>query len=104
MISVADLTEWDDFSFIESDYALVGLHTNQRFRIGDRVNIQVVRADLERKQIDFAYVADPSQKPRAPKETKDGGTIAKAGRNARQPKNAPPKAKKAAKKPKQDKE
>ncbi len=104
MISVADLTEWDDFTFIESDYALVGQHTNQRFRIGDRINIQVVRADLERKQIDFAYVADPSQKPRVPKETKDGGAIAKAGRNARPSKSAPPKAKKAAKKPKKDKE
>jgi ribonuclease R len=104
MISVADLTEWDDFTFIESDYALVGQHTNQRFRIGDRVNIQVVRADLDRKQIDFAYVADPSQKPRAPKETKDGGTTAKAGRNARQSKSAPPKAKKTAKKPQKNKE
>lgn len=84
MISIADLTEYDDFTFVESDYALVGSHTHKRFRIGDKVNIQVVRADLERKQIDFDYVPEPSesQKPKratsstserngkAPKKTK----------------------------------
>src|SRR5690606_15257186 len=40
-ISVADLTEWDEFDFVESDYALVGRRTGWRFRIGDKVTIQV---------------------------------------------------------------
>lgn len=104
MISIADLAEWDDFTFVESDYALVGMHTHQRFRIGDKVNIQVARADLERKQIDFAYVADPAQKPRVKQAAKDAGAAGKSPRTAKSAKSDAPKAKKTAKKPKKSKE
>jgi ribonuclease R len=55
LVSLADLADVDEFSFLESDYALVGLHTGKRFRIGDKVKIQVVATSLEKRQIDFAY-------------------------------------------------
>ncbi|RQO31300.1 ribonuclease R [Taibaiella sp. KBW10] len=58
MISIADLSSLDEFVFVEADYALVGSHTGMRFRIGDKVQIQVVRADLEKKQIDFDFVPE----------------------------------------------
>jgi len=48
----------DEFAFLENDYALVGLHSGKRFRIGDRVKIQVLAANLEKRQIDFGYVTE----------------------------------------------
>lgn len=56
LISIADLTDLDQFEFVEADYALVGLHTGIHFRIGDKVSIQVVATDLEKRQIDFGLV------------------------------------------------
>ena len=116
MISIAELSDWDDFTFVESDYALVGAHTHKRFRIGDRVNIQVVRADLERKQIDFAYVAPEGEEQRKdsrrpvnagtnPRSSRPSSKSSKAAKGTKQAKaNAEPKAKKTAKKPKKDTE
>jgi ribonuclease R len=73
MISIADLNEIDEFTFIDSEYALVGFRTNKKFRIGDKVKIRVDRADLEKKQIDFGYVAEESPKkaPRKSKKTQE---------------------------------
>ena len=56
MISIAELNTIDEFTFVERDYALVGFTTNKRFRIGDKVKVQVERCDLEKRQIDFGYV------------------------------------------------
>jgi ribonuclease R len=56
LISIADLTDLDQFEFLETEYALVGMHTGIRFRIGDEVKIQVVATDLERRTIDFELV------------------------------------------------
>lgn len=58
LISLAELAEVDEFSFIESEYALQGLHTGKRFRIGDKVKIQVLATSLEKRQIDFGYVTE----------------------------------------------
>lgn len=58
LVSIADLAEVDEFHFLEHDYALAGLRTGKRFGIGDKVNIQVVATNLEKRQIDFGYVPD----------------------------------------------
>lgn len=58
LVSIADLAVVDEFTFLESDYALVGMHTGKRFRIGDKVKIQVVATSLEKRQIDFGFVPD----------------------------------------------
>jgi ribonuclease R len=70
MISISDLNEIDEFTFIDSEYALVGFRTNKKFRIGDKVKIRVDRADLEKKQIDFGYVAEESPKKASRKSKK----------------------------------
>lgn len=70
MISIADLNEIDEFSFVESEYALVGFRTNRKFGIGDRVRIRVDRADLEKKQIDFGFVDEAEPKKKATKAAK----------------------------------
>lgn len=70
LISIADLVDIDQFEFIESDYALLGLTTGVKFRIGDAVKIQVVATDLERRTIDFDLVTMGQQLPKEPKKAK----------------------------------
>jgi ribonuclease R len=69
LVSVADLSTAlkDEFTFLESDYALLGMHTGKRFRIGDKVKIQVISASLEKRQIDFGYATEDGKIPDAPK-------------------------------------
>ncbi len=62
MVSISNLALVDEFIFIESDYALKGLHTGIRFRIGDKVKIQVVSANLAKRQMDFEYISEKEQK------------------------------------------
>jgi ribonuclease R len=56
MVSVRDLSEHDDFRLDETDYALVGLRTKRKFRMGDKVRIKVVAANLGKRQLDYEWV------------------------------------------------
>lgn len=73
LVSIADLVDIDQFEFIEHDYALLGLNTGVKFRIGDAVKVQIVATDLERRTIDFDLVTMGQHLPKerdAPKKTK----------------------------------
>lgn len=56
MVTVRDLSVYDDFKLDEADYALVGLRTKQKFRMGDAVRIKVVAANLSKRQLDYEWV------------------------------------------------
>ena len=56
MVTVRDLSDYDDFRLDEADYALVGLRTGQKFRMGDMVRIKVVAANLSKRQLDYEWV------------------------------------------------
>ena len=56
MVTVRDLSEYDDFRLDETDYALVGMRTKQKFRMGDIVRIKVVSANLSKRQLDYEWV------------------------------------------------
>jgi ribonuclease R len=56
MVTVRDLATYDDFRHNEADYALQGLRTGKKFRMGDAVTIQVVAANLEKRQLDYHWV------------------------------------------------
>jgi len=58
MVTVRDLSVYDDFRLDEADYALVGLRTGQKFRMGDMVKIRVVAANLSKRQLDYEWVTD----------------------------------------------
>ncbi len=64
MISIAELSEYDDFTFMEGEYMLVGRNTGMRFQIGDKVKVKVVSANLERRQIDYHLVGMPEPSAR----------------------------------------
>lgn len=47
----------DDFyEFDEKNYCIRGRRSKREYRLGDEIEIKVVRANLERKQLDFAIV------------------------------------------------
>jgi ribonuclease R len=56
LVSIRDLNLFDDFLHNEADYALVGRRTGTKFRMGDKVRIKVVAANLEKRQLDFEWV------------------------------------------------
>jgi ribonuclease R len=58
LVSIISLSDYDDFRHIESDYSLVGRRSGRTFRIGDRVMIKVVAANLEKRQLDYEWVID----------------------------------------------
>jgi ribonuclease R len=47
----------DYFQFDNIKHQMLGERTGQRFRLGDRVRVRLVRADLESNKIDFVLVA-----------------------------------------------
>ena len=56
MVTTRDLSEYDEFRLDDADYALVGQRTGQKFRMGDKVKIKVVAANLEKRQLDYHWV------------------------------------------------
>lgn len=55
MVSVNTLDD-DFYLFDEKNYCLVGRHTHRKFQLGDEVNVEIVRANLEKKQLDFRLI------------------------------------------------
>ena len=55
MVPIRDLAD-DYYEFDEKTYSLVGIRKKHRYRLGDPMRIKVVKANLERKQLDFAPV------------------------------------------------
>ncbi len=58
LVHVSSLED-DYYNFLPEAYALVGDRSKRRFQIGDRVRVQVVRADKEERQIDFRLLEGP---------------------------------------------
>ena len=52
MIPMRDLGE-DFYEFDEKNYCLIGRKRHKKYSLGDAVRVQVVRASLEKKQLDF---------------------------------------------------
>lgn len=56
LVSIKDLSDYDDFRHDEAEYALVGIRTGKKFRMGDKVEIKLVAANLEKRQLDFEWI------------------------------------------------
>jgi ribonuclease R len=59
LVSINGLSDYDDFRLVESDYSLVGRRSGRRFRMGDKVYIKVVSANLAKRQLDFDWILKP---------------------------------------------
>lgn len=71
LVSVRDLSDYDDFRHDDTDYSLVGTRTGKRFRMGDKIQIKLVAANLEKRQLDFEWIPNiESLKEKAAKTKK----------------------------------
>ena len=60
LVSISSLSDFDDFRLIEGDYSLVGRRSGRSFRMGDKVWIKIVAANLDKRQLDYEWVLQPS--------------------------------------------
>jgi ribonuclease R len=70
----------DYYRFVERSHMLRGENKGKVYRLGDRVKVQVVKVDMERRQVDLglveilAAVRDERQQPRRSTKRASGGT------------------------------
>jgi ribonuclease R len=55
LVHVSSMAD-DYYRFVEQEHVLRGEHTKKMYRLGDRVDVQVVRVDMERRQVDLGLV------------------------------------------------
>lgn len=71
LVSVNTLLEYDEFRHVENDYALVGMRSGRKFRMGDKVRIKVLAANLLKRQLDYDWVMTAEEeRPKATKKPK----------------------------------
>jgi len=58
LVHVSTLTD-DYYYYDEATHSLTGRRTGRRYRLGDKVKVNVVRVDLQRRQLDFRAVLEP---------------------------------------------
>ena len=56
LVSVNSLFDYDNFKLIEGEYCLAGERTGRKFRMGDKIWIKVVAANLTKRQLDYEWV------------------------------------------------
>jgi ribonuclease R len=61
MVPIRDLDD-DYYIFDEKNYCLEGHRHNKKYQLGDAITVQVARANLEKKQLDFALVQSETTK------------------------------------------
>lgn len=55
MVPIRELDD-DFYIFDEKNYCLVGKHSNKTYQLGEHVKVEIWRANLERKQLDFKLI------------------------------------------------
>jgi ribonuclease R len=88
MIHVSSMAD-DYYRFLEKSHAMMGENTNKVYRLGDKVRVQVIRVDRERRQIDLGLVEilesiRVSESNRGPRTSK-ARPKREAGRRAQRP-------------------
>lgn len=69
LVSVNSLTDYDDFRLVEEDYCLVGRRSGKKFRMGDKIQIRVMAANLGKRQLDYEWVVDQEEPKKTGKKT-----------------------------------
>ena len=92
MVHVSTMVD-DYYRFVEGQHLLRGEHTGQMFRLGDKVRVQVVKVDMERRQIDLGIVgildrvraSEDNRGPRRSKAQPKSERHMKAGKRKQRP-------------------
>lgn len=69
LVHVSSLED-DYYAFIEEQHSLLGQNTGNVYRLGDKVEVQVVRVDLEKRRMDFVLADHETRE--APKTRRRG--------------------------------
>ncbi|HUR11225.1 MAG TPA: ribonuclease R [Flavitalea sp.] len=56
LVSINSLLDFDDFRLVEGDYSLMGMRSGRKFRMGDKIRIKVIAANLTKRQLDYEWV------------------------------------------------
>ena len=56
LVSLNSLLDYDDFRLVEGDYSLVGRRSGRQFKMGDKIMIRVIAANLTKRQLDYEWV------------------------------------------------
>ena len=56
LVSVNSLSGYDNFEYTASDYCLAGKRSGRIFRMGDKIRIKVISANLAKRQLDYEWV------------------------------------------------
>jgi ribonuclease R len=70
LIHISELGS-DYFQYDATRHQLLGERTGQRYRLGDRIQVQLVRVDMESSKIDFVLVREDKQE--SGRKSKRGG-------------------------------
>ena len=57
MVRIRDIKN-DYYIFDEDQYAIIGQSTKHMYQLGDDVQVQVKKTDLERKHLDFNLIEE----------------------------------------------
>ena len=60
MVRIRDFKD-DTYYFDPSEYALVGHRTGNQIQLGEKVKVMIKSADLEKRQIDLAFISKVSE-------------------------------------------
>lgn len=82
LVPVRDLAD-DFYDYDEKNYCLVGRRHHNKYTLGDKVHVQVARADLERKQLDFALMSDDGRPLRPRQQASQDASGARHGKKTR---------------------
>ena len=57
MVPLFELTD-DYYEFDEKNYCIIGRRTNKKYQLGDAIEVEIARANLDKKQLDFRIVGE----------------------------------------------
>jgi ribonuclease R len=88
MVPMRDLDD-DYYEFDEKNYCLLGRRNHHRYSLGDAVKIRVARANLERRQLDFALIREGDDRPKKvmelpPRKSKQGNKGSKGNKGGKE--------------------
>ncbi len=63
LVTVASLSDYDEFRHVEADFSLVGRRSGRSFKMGDKVWIKVVAASLDKRQLDYIWLPNGNSEP-----------------------------------------
>jgi ribonuclease R len=69
LVSIKDLLTIDDFRHDEANYCIIGARTKMAFRMGDVVNIKVISANLDKRQLDYELILSGNVKNSKPSKS-----------------------------------